>query len=921
MEHFKLTLSQKSINELQCFYSDTSISVICGAVIFEEKLNSDILIRAAELIIEKHDALRLRFFTENGETMQYVSKDSTKPDYLIFDSRQAMREYCQKQAHIPFRANGAEMFRMTIFELPESTGIILCASHLISDAWTYSILANDVYSIYQLLINGENAAFDICSYTEYIEKDRQYVLSEKYKANRAYWVQKYSGCFEKTPIRICRKCSTSAAAKRFLSSLSNDLCSEIAGFCSKEKISAAALFETAVIVYLAKINSGKHRITVGIPVLGRNNAAEKKTAGMFISTIPLTVEITENDSVLSVMRKTADTKRESFRHRRFPYSEILREIRKNSSFTDQLFDVMVSCQNGRTDLKAATEWFSNGYSELPFVIHFDDRDGLDRYKVTIDYQTDVFPQDEEIRLIFDRIVFIIRQMISHCDAELSSISILPEYEREMLIHSFNNTAVPFPEKCVHEAFSEAAQKHPNETALVFRNQTFTYGQLDKMSDTLALYLRDNGMIKNDIVPIISVRSPYIIIAMLAVLKAGGAYMPVSPDYPDDRIQTMLESVSAKHSLTYGFRSNIISGTDLGSFDYSYTSKARFEKTVPDDICYVIFTSGSTGTPKAAAVTHRNVMNYCAENRFNVMGRAITEADKSIVSVTNFVFDIFVTESILSLLNKITIYLADDEQSISQKAFSALVRSSGADIIQTTPAKMRSLMLDRNDLHYLSTFKKMILGGEELTADLCKELKKHTSADIYNIYGPAETTVWSTVTPADCSDITIGKPIANTHVYVMDDKQQLLPIGIVGEICISGAGVSCGYLNSPELTAEKFLPDPFFPNEIMYRTGDMGLLRCDGNIEFFGRKDNQIKLRGLRIELGEIESVLGSFDGVQHSAVICRTDKKGEKYLAGYYTSEEAVDDKLLRLHLSRKLPSYMLPRVFIRLSEDRKSVV
>lgn len=915
MEQYELTLSQRSINELQSFYSDTSISVICGAVIFEEKLDADVLAAAAERLIEKHDALRMRFVTEKGRTVQYAESGYAKPERMNFASRQEMREYCGGQAHTAFKNDGSQMFRMTVFTIPDGTGIMLCASHLISDAWTYSILAADVYNICRSMMNGEADVSDSRSYIDYIQKDRQYVLSEKYEADRAYWRKKYSGAIEQTPVRACRRCNTGISAKRFSAVLSDGLCSRTAEFCGENNISSAVLFEAAAIIYLAKLNSGNKSVTVGIPVLGRSSSADKKTAGMFISTIPLTIEVNKNESVLSVMRNISETKREIFRRRRIPYSEILRDIRAEKGFTGRLFDVMVSCQNARTNIKASTEWFSNGYSELPISIHFDDRDGCGRYTVNIDYQTDIFPDEAEIGLIFDRIVYIITQMIGNRDTAVSDISVIPENERKMLLHTFNDTSVPLPDKCVHEAFSEISEKYPDRTALVFHGEKYSCRQLDEMSDALVHYLIDSGIKRNDIVPIISKRSPYVIIAMLAVLKAGGAYMPVSPKYPHERIRTMLENVSAKIALVCGYECGFVPSAELESFDYSYTSEACYESSCSDDMCYVIFTSGSTGKPKAAAVTHRNVMNYCAENRFNVVGNIISDKERGIVSVTDIVFDIFVTESILPLLNGITVYLADDEQALSQKGLAGLVCDSMADIIQTTPTKMRSFMLDKKELGYLSGFRKIILGGEELTPDFCRELKKYTSADIYNIYGPAETTVWASAAPADENDIVIGKPLANTRIYIMDNGSELLPIGTAGEICISGECVGKGYFNEPLLTSEKFVPDPFVHGKTMYRTGDMGLVRADGNIEFFGRRDSQIKLRGLRIELGEIESVFGSFEPIQHSAVVCRTDANGEKYLAGFYTSEKAVDEKLLRAYISRRLPSYMVPRVFVRLAE------
>lgn len=917
MIKYDLTSAQKNIYELQSFYKETSISVLCGAVIFEEKPEKEILMQAVSLLIRKHEALRLRFCTDNGKAMQYVDGEyGDEIGFKEFHSRNEMRKYCHKQAHIPFDMNGSKMFRITVFELPEGSGVMLCASHLIADAWTYSILAKDVFDIYHMLYKGEKPNIEACCFTECIEKYTEYLSSKKYEADHIFWSEKYSRDITETPVRICRKVNDGAVSERYTTFISAELSRAADRFCEEKSISTAALFESAMLIYLSKINRDNRAVTIGVPVLGRSGAKEKNTAGMFISTIPLTEEIDENESVISLCRKTADTHREIFRHSKFPYNHIIREIREKTGFSGRLFDVMVSCQNAKTHIPAKTEWFSNGYCEVPMAFHMDNRDSLDCYTITIDYQTNIFADHKEIGLFAERIKHIIRQIIVDPEIAVKDISILPHEEFEMLIHGFNNTAAEyFKDKCVHEVFSEIAKNDPNRTALVFGKKEYSYGQLDKMSDALAFYLREKGIAANDIVPIIAHRSPFIIIAMLAVLKAGGAYMPISPDYPAQRMEYMIKNANAKLVLTCGYSCTFAEEIKLESFDYSNSSKAPSNRVSPDDICYVIFTSGSTGKPKGTAITHRNVMNYCACNKFNVAEKIINDDIKSIVSVTDIVFDIFVTESILPLLNGMVIYLADDEQVISQKALSKLISESGAQVLQTTPTKMRSFLFDKNELDYLSVLRAVILGGEELSRELCAELKKYTDAKIYNIYGPAETTVWSALTLADENDITIGKPVANTRIYILDDNLKPLPVGTIGEIYISGDGVGKGYINNPELTAEKFLPDPFSDGNVMYRTGDMGLMRCDGNIEFWGRKDHQIKLRGLRIELGEIESVMSSFEGIKHAAAVCRNDSKGEKYLAGYYTCKKEIDERALRTYMSEKLPAYMIPNVFICLPQ------
>ncbi|MBR1724596.1 MAG: AMP-binding protein, partial [Ruminococcus sp.] len=523
-------------------------------------------------------------------------------------------------------------------------------------------------------------------------------------------------------------------------------------------------------------------VTIGVPVLGRTTAAEKKTAGMYITTLPLTAEVEGGESALALCKKVYSAHREIYRRRRLPYSE----IKAAAGVSGRLFDVFVSFQNSRTDVPARTEWFSNGCSELPLALHIDDRDSKESCTLTLDYQTDIFPDPREAELLAGRIKHIVAQIVSG-DISVGEISLLPDSERELLVSAFNSTDFTYRnDVCVHRAFSEIAAKYPDKIAVTFYDDKYTYKQLDEMSDTLADFLAENVIGAGDVVPVIARRNPYIIIAMLAALKVGAAYMPVSPDYPAERVRYMTESVGAKTALTCGCEYK--NATALESFDYRRTAELTPPECRPDDLCYVIFTSGSTGKPKATAVTHRNVINYCARNRLNICGGAI-DSEKTIVSVTDFVFDIFVTESILALLNGITIILADDEQAVSQRQLGRLVRETGAEVLQTTPTKMRGFMLDKKDLGYLMNFSRIILGGEELPPDLVRELREHTKARIYNVYGPAETTVWSALTEADEDDITVGRPIANTKIYILDDQRRLLPVGVVGEICISGDGVS------------------------------------------------------------------------------------------------------------------------------------
>ena len=282
-------------------------------------------------------------------------------------------------------------------------------------------------------------------------------------------------------------------------------------------------------------------------------------------------------------------------------------------------------------------------------------------------------------------------------------------------------------------------------------------------------------------------------------------------------------------------------------------------------------------------------------------------------MTNFIFDIFVTESILALLCGIKIYLANDRQSVSQEAFGKLITDSGAEIIQTTPTKMKSYIFNDSNLTFLKSLKIIMLGGEEFSAELYQRLRRHTSAEIYNVYGPAETTVWSALKCVGNGNFSIGRPIANTQIYILDKLYKPLPTGVAGELCISGDGVAKGYINRPDLTAERFLPNPFICGKMLYRTGDLARILPDGEIEFLGRIDTQVKIHGLRIELGEIENAISGFDGIRLTAVTDKHSENGRHYLAAYYTSDEELNNDKLREYLSARLPAYMIPNYFTRL--------
>ena len=459
------------------------------------------------------------------------------------------------------------------------------------------------------------------------------------------------------------------------------------------------------------------------------------------------------------------------------------------------------------------------------------------------------------------------------------------------------------ETMVHVLFEEQVERTPDKTAIIACDKTLTYRELNEEANKIAHSLIEKGIGVGDIVAFMLLRKSYMISTILGILKSGAAYLPIDPDYPQDRIDYMLSDSNAKILITENDIEGLLDNSKTFNPCVSMSSES---------LCYCIYTSGSTGRPKGTLLTHSNVANYVNNNSNNVVHKIIKSLYNSIVSVTTVGFDIFVTESLLPLVNGMEIVLANEEQSKTQAKLNALLKLTPADVIQTTPTKLKALIANDRELDYIKNIKTIILGGEVLDVLLIEDLKKITNADIFNIYGPTETTVWATNAKIE-DNITIGKPIANTQIYIVDKYMQITPIGVIGEICIAGDGVGAGYLNRPELTAEKFIDNPFGKGKL-YKTGDLAYWREDGNIAYVGRNDFQVKIRGLRIELGEIENVINSVDGISQSVVVVRKDEAGRQLICAFYTGEEKPA-KVIRDTIGKRLPKYMLPHIFTHIVE------
>lgn len=903
---YTLTSPQQNIWNLQKYYEGTTISAICGAIYFKNEIDADILKRAINHVIEHQSGLRLRFYEVDGQAMQDVSEYQYEEiPVLQFSDKDTLRQYVLQRAQKLAGLMDIPLYHFAIFRLNGQTGIIAVLSHLISDAWTIGLLAKQAFDAYVAL--SQNVACDskTWNYLEHIQAEEEYLTSNRYEKDTAYWQEKYPDKPEPTTIKLCTAATTSITAKRITGTLGCELSEHIGQFCEETGITPAVLFETAVILYLAKINPENRTVTIGIPVLGRHNAREKNTAGMFISTMPLTIPVSTSDTVEALANRITDSHRELFRHQRYPYSSILRQLREKHDFSGNLYDVMVSYQNAQTGVDAETEWFSNGYSETPFVFHIDNRDSGSSYTWTVDYQTEVFRREAEVQLIVHRLEHILRQILIDQSTPVEKISIIPDAEYQRMIFDFNDTAAEYPkDKCIHTLFEEQVERTPDKTAVIACDRTLTYRELNEESNRIAHSLMEQGVEVGDIVAFALPRNSHLIPIMFGILKAGAAYLPIDPDYPQARVDYMLRDSGARMYVTEQILPELSENENISNPTLVFSS---------ENLCYCIYTSGSTGQPKGTLLIHRGIVNLVTNLGIY---RDFSKCEH-LGFTTTITFDVATQEILTALLNGFTGILLSERRETSFNEIAKIIETCKVDVIYATPTYFDFLTAEKCRAQSLfSSLKVICLAGEKFSLNSTTFKFGNQSHVIFeNHYGPAETHVVTSKTISENNDITIGRPIANTQVYILDNNLKLLPIGVAGELCISGDGVGKGYLNRPELTAEKFVPNPFIPGKIMYRTGDLARWRADGEIEFLGRIDTQVKIRGLRIELGEIESVMAQFPGIGIAVANDQRDTSGRQYLVGYYTSETAIDEPALWQHLSAKLPKYMVPNYFVHLEK------
>ncbi len=923
-----------------------------GALRVRGKLDVEVLERALQEVARRHETLRTRFVAVGGEPQQVI-EDQVNVQLPVLDltgvageeerEAEAMR-LAQEEARTPFNLKQAPLFRGKLLRLGALNHVLLFTMHhIISDAWSMGVLMEEVSILYGAFSADQPSPLpDLpIQYADYAVWQREWLEGEVLERQLAYWKQQLAG-IGKLLLPTDRPRPISQSQNGATCSFVMDT-NVTQGLKKLAEEQGATLFMVLLAAFQTLLYrySGQDDIAVGTPTAGRSSADTESLIGFFINTLALRGDLSGAPSFTELIQRAKDVMLDAYAHEDIPFEKLVEVLSPERNLgSTPLFQVMIILQNAPRpglQLGAATlqpfDTVGNGTSKFDLtLLHAEEEMG--RLAGSMEYDTDLF-EAVTVQRMMKHYSCLIASIISAPETPIASLAILSPQERGMLLRDFNATAGPIAEKTVIGLFEEQVERTPGATAVRCEGATLTYLELDSRANQLGHYLKRMELGPETRVGICLNRGLNMIVLLLGVLKAGGAYVPLDPSSPVERLSFMLEQAQipvliTESSLRGGLpmtKARIVS-MDEDWKDIATNSTTRVERWIAStNLAYVIYTSGSTGQPKGVAVTHQGMVNYV-----NWAAQAYkTSQGTGSPLLSSLAFDLTVTSIYPALLNGGCVEVLS--QAAGMEELAQLLESSDYSLVKLTPSHLRMLRL------LLESRKKgehgarvLVIGGEALKyADLELWRTGNAKTRLINEYGPTETVVGSAIYEVQderhAGDVPVGRPIVNTQIYVLDANMEPVPVGVPGELFIAGVGLARGYMNRADLTAERFLANPYGePGTRMYSTGDLARWRQDGNLEYLGRNDHQVKIRGFRIEPGEIEAALQEHAGVQQAVVMVRENESGEKQLVAYVVPEQTdhvsqngerkgLPINELREQLLGKLPEYMVPSAFVQLEK------
>ena len=923
-EYYPLSSTQKGIYYAHQLIGNHNIVYnLPGALLINDVLDCKKVENAFNNLIKKHSSFRTSFHLVDNKPMQKIEKNITLKLSVKHEKEQNMQNLIDSFPAY-FDLSKAPLLHLDMYILDNAKTLILIDTHhIIVDGSSLNIIAKDFCAFYNDANTSTEKTF---SYKDFAVWENKQFSSDKFSVLEDYWVSKFENKdipVINLPYDNSRPVVKSYCGSKVTKRIAKADFEKYENFAKSIGVSPYMFFLASFFLVLYKYTNQTHLI-VGTPTAGRDLEELQNLVGMFINNIVLSQEIDENDTILEFLDKIKTSTIDALTYQPYPFDRLVKKLHipKDNS-RNPLFDVMFIYQNipmNSLEINGENVKFlaaNTNISKFDLSLEIIPSSRTMR----LEYNTDLFKK-HTIEAFMTHYLEALENMCKNSSQKIDELCILSEDERHYLLEDFNDTYLDYPQsETISTLFEKQVEKTPNDVALTFHGETLTFDELNKKANSLANYLRNHGIGRNDIVGIMLPRSFELLISMLAVLKAGGTYIPIDPMYPKNRTQYMLENSNAKCLLTSDkLKKNIsfentICVNVTNNVMFSFDNKNLKNINQPLDSSYIIYTSGSTGLPKGVVLNHKNLVNLSYFLNDYVAFLNGSSNTKNIVSVTTASFDIFVFETLICLQKGLNIVLADEEEQRVPSLLNKLIERENVQIIQTTPSRMQFLVDNKSEIPALSNLQYVVVAGEPLSIHLLDALRNSGVKKVYNGYGPSETTIFSTFTDVTNYDrVTIGKPLANTQIYLLDKNLNLVPQGVAGELYIAGDGVGNGYLNNEELTSKSFIPNPFIPNTLMYKTGDSGKILPNGEIYYLERVDNQVKIRGLRIELEEIENKILKFPAIQKVKVVKQTIQNRE-FISAYFVANNRVRVSELRSYLLKQLPNYMVPSYFTALDD------
>lgn len=877
----RLTMTQEGILNAE-FVVGGPISIICGATFFPHPFSIKEMKDAVNTVVRINDAFRIRI--DSKSKTQWIEAYAPREyEAINFPTWDEFDSFADNYAKTPLDLTGS-LFDLKIFTVGNHTGLIYRLHHTICDAWCFSVLRWQLYEILE-----KKSTPVTYSFQTHCEKERAYLESKRFQRDRSYFLSQ----FEKNRSRLLLpnhhigKHNTHDVTIE----IPREIVEKVGVYTKREEVSPFALLMTAFSVCYSKMHSDAGCFYLGTTVVNRTTEEELHTIGPFINDIPLFVDLDYKGIIREAVSSVEETIMDAFRHQRFNYPMLQKEIQGQAS-NIQLYDVVFNYQSEFSVIdEYQVKWFQNGMQMEPLHIHIDHRNDASKLMITYSYITELFI-DQDILALHQRFMNVLEWIIANDQTRLSSLSLMKEDELKMVMRLSYGEDLSCPDKSLYQLI-----EGQNEGIIIEGEQIYSLIDLKRDAEKVDAAVRGSKRV----IGVLCDRSYIELAAIYGIIRGGNAYLPISPEYPKERIKLLLEQSGCDTVLVQRKYASLIDG---GLVIEDILDGVEPDVIFPvastaDDTLYVIFTSGSTGTPKGAMVSNR-----AALNRIQWMCKKFFDHDTVVMLKTPYTFDVSVWEIFGFALGGFSLYILPAEDHYRQNRVVEHIRKGHVTDLHFVPTVFHHFLdaLEK-DGGSLPSLRNLFLSGEALTAALVNA----APAPVHNLYGPTECAVdvtWYDCIEQETDPVPIGKPIDNCQMYVLDKYLQPLPIGEVGQICIGGVPVGQGYINDPEKTTQVFVDNPFGESRL-YLTGDLGYWREDGQLIYVGRNDQQVKINGQRIEFGEIEAALSSF--TDSNAVVVKDNR-----LIAFYTGRKRTD---LRERLGDYLPRHMVPHTFVHMDQ------